>query len=528
MTYQCTVITRSMSLWHQYKAIIILSFTLLAGAWIISGLLNNEPERPGTSDTANPRVHTATPSQLASEQTVTVTGRVQAASEGYVTPETGGRIDRIHVRDGDTVQAGQILVELSNTQQRSSVAQAEAALRQARAGLPSAAAGAADRMVGIREAEANITSAEEQVDRALSQSFSTAQRIVISDIDPLYSSPRQGVPGVRIGVGGTVQTLNQLRSDLRTTLPQWEERTNTVHSSQAEYQAALRATETDIAAVKLLIDTIIQTLETAQPSPGLSQERIRELRSGLTARRDELTGARRNLDNARDGLRSAMEQLERARIADIDTDQEQAEASVAQAEASLQSARATLNETLLRAPVSGTVTDLDATVGDTVGVGSRIARVLGGGAVEIEAFVSTREAQNITVGDTVQLRDTQSGLVTRISPTIDTQTRRRGIVITAPELDVPIGEAVRVTFTTSGSESVSPENRVPIAAVQFRGTEASVMIVNEDSELESRSVDVGVTRGGFIVIESGITADTEIVTDVRGLRSGTVVDVEQS
>ena len=515
-----------MSMWQQYKVIIILSLILLAGAWVISGLLSNDTDTPEESEPSAPRVSIATPSQLQSEQTLTVTGRVQAATEGYVTAETGGRIDWVHVSDGDSVRAGQVMVELANAQQRSSVAQAEASLRQARAGLPSAAAGAADRAVGIREAEADIRSAEEQIDRAISQSFSTAQRIVISDIDPLYSSPRQGVPGVRIGVGGTVQTLNQQRINLRTTLPNWEARTNAARSSAEAYQNAIDETQTDIAAVKALVDTVIQTLETARTSPGLSQERIRELRSTLTGRRDELTGARRDLDTARDGLRSAVERLERARIADIDTDQEQAEANVAQAEAALQSAQVSLNETLLRAPVSGTVTDLDATVGDTIGGGSRVARVLGAGAVEIEAFVSTREAQSIAVGDTVQLRDSATGIVTRVSPTIDTETRRRSITITASDIDIPIGDSVRVTFTTNSSQPETTDIRVPIAAVQFRGTEASVMVVNEDNELESRTVDVGATRGGFIVIESGIAADTEIVTDVRGLRPGTVVEVE--
>lgn len=57
--------------------------------------------------------------------------RLEASSEAVVTPLTPGRIVEVHVSEGDTVQAGDLLVELSTDQQYSGAVAASAARLEA-------------------------------------------------------------------------------------------------------------------------------------------------------------------------------------------------------------------------------------------------------------------------------------------------------------------------------------------------------------------------------------------------------------
>lgn len=62
------------------------------------------------------------------------TGTVEALKRINITPDTGGKIARIHVREGDRVSRGQILAELETEAIRLQLLQAEAGLAVAEAG----------------------------------------------------------------------------------------------------------------------------------------------------------------------------------------------------------------------------------------------------------------------------------------------------------------------------------------------------------------------------------------------------------
>ena len=76
-----------------------------------------------------------------------------AAAEGKLVPARSaslslplsGRVAEILVKEGDTVQAGQVLLHLEDARQRAAVAQAEAALAGAQARLAQLKAGACRR-----------------------------------------------------------------------------------------------------------------------------------------------------------------------------------------------------------------------------------------------------------------------------------------------------------------------------------------------------------------------------------------------
>ncbi len=69
------------------------------------------------------------------EEMVAATGRVQPQSEVKISANVSGRIERLPVAEGDSVLAGQLLVEIDRTRYRALVSESQAGLRSARADL---------------------------------------------------------------------------------------------------------------------------------------------------------------------------------------------------------------------------------------------------------------------------------------------------------------------------------------------------------------------------------------------------------
>ena len=68
-------------------------------------------------------------------QTVVATGRVRADTRVRLGSQLTGTVTQVHVREGDTVHTGEVLVELDPAEQAAAVSQARANLVQARANL---------------------------------------------------------------------------------------------------------------------------------------------------------------------------------------------------------------------------------------------------------------------------------------------------------------------------------------------------------------------------------------------------------
>jgi HlyD family secretion protein len=97
-------------------------------------------------------------------------GTIEACRRSHLTPDVGGKVSRLPIKEGDRVKAGQVLLEIWHEDLAAQVelAKSEARSAQARAEeaclLAAVAEREARRQVGLRQK--NVTS-EEQVDRAV-------------------------------------------------------------------------------------------------------------------------------------------------------------------------------------------------------------------------------------------------------------------------------------------------------------------------------------------------------------------------
>ena len=152
---------------------------LLIGAvtFAVYGLAGSGSPRESTPRSPGPLPVLVSPAEpVESVQRVReFTGEIRAARESELSFERSGRITSMHVDEGDTVSAGQVLAEVDVELVEANLESAEARLAQARAVLAELEAG--PRTEVIESARSTLDSFEATVNR-LQEDFSRAERLV--------------------------------------------------------------------------------------------------------------------------------------------------------------------------------------------------------------------------------------------------------------------------------------------------------------------------------------------------------------
>jgi RND family efflux transporter MFP subunit len=208
---------------------------------------------------------------------------------------------------------------------------------------------------------------------------------------------------------------------------------------------------------------------------------------------------------------------------------EAADARLRAAEASLRFALANLENTVIRAPFSGTVLRKEAEIGEVVApsVGGGLTR----GAVVTMADFTTLEVE-VDVNEayigrvkkdgpaTITLDaypDTSfRGAVRQVVPTADRQRATVQVKVSILDRDPRIlpEMGARVDFledsVAGGSEATPPRFRVPAAAVREANGESVVWLVR-NGRLESRTVQAGPVSAGFREVRSGLAGGEQLL-----------------
>jgi RND family efflux transporter MFP subunit len=301
--------------------------------------------------------------------------------------------------------------------------------------------------------------------------------------------------------------------------------------------AELRVSEGSV----LKKNEIIATLENADYQAQLAQAAAAE----ATARADLMEARASMATAARDAkrLRDIRTQDSKA-VAEQDFDAAQgreseaqarvkaAEARIGSARAAAGFARANLENTVIRAPFSGTVLRKEAEVGEVVApsVGGGLTR----GAVVTMADLTTLEVEvdvneayigRVKNGQPAKITvdaypDTSfRGRVRQVVPTADRQRAtiqvKVAIVDRDPRILPEMGARVDFLDTTHVASGVAPSGpprfRVPAAAVRELNGQSIVWLVR-NGRLESRQVDAGPVSGGFREIRSGLSGGELLLT----------------
>lgn len=263
----------------------------------------------------------------------------------------------------------------------------------------------------------------------------------------------------------------------------------------------------------------------------------RDLQAGVSSAETGVASARTALDIAKTEAARVASLVKGGAMAQRDLDLANsnvaaAEAQLAAAQSRLTSARQQLSDTVLRAPISGLVSEKTANTGDVVAPGAALFTVIDPSSMRLEASVPSEELAALRTGLPVEFTvrgypgQTFAGRIERISPTADPVTRQVAIFVTIPNTG---GRLVAGLFAEG---RVNTEARralvVPAAALDETGASPTVSRVR-DGRVERVTVEPGLRDAGrdLVEIRTGLAeGDQVLVGAVKGIPAGTPIEVK--
>lgn len=501
--------------WYGKKTVRVFFVVLLI---LIIAVLIISRRGEESADIVNPirSVPVAVVSSLSNGSTIQLVGDVEAVEKADITTEVAGRVTSVNVEVGDQVAAGTILAELENASERAAVLQAEGSYE-------AALAAAAQSDIGVSEAETSLQSAENNALSVFRSAYTTSNDVVRNLIDELFSDPDSPTPGLRLEGFGETNFLNDERVELEGILRDWQSETISL-SDDSNLDLALIEAEARTNKVLSVVDSFLRILPKQDQNSVFTNDVLNSYTSRFSSARTSIIGTLTSLDNAEISLENARDALTRIGISGTSGSISSANAQVKQSLGSLRAAQASLEKTIIRTPISGTVNLLPINPGDFVGSFELAASVANNGALLITTFVGESDRDRIAVGDVALIENRYEGVISSIAPAIDPVTKKVEVKIQTDSESIRSGDTVRISIDAEGTTLPTDEIlTVPLTAVKFSAENGSVLTV-EDGVIATHPVILGDVTGTSVVIVEGITSDMEIVIDARGLNLGQQVE----
>jgi RND family efflux transporter MFP subunit len=283
---------------------------------------------------------------------------------------------------------------------------------------------------------------------------------------------------------------------------------------------------------------IIARIESGDVEAGLAQAK-----AGLSVARAELNDAEQSLGRAKKLITSGS--ISQAEFDAVQARYDRVLASIESASASVKAADVQLENTLIRAPFSGTILTKNADVGEVVapfaaGASSRVAvvTIADMSSLEVEADVSESNIDKISYKQTCEIildaypDKRYKGFVNKIVPTAD---RAKATVLTKIRFDdkdsrvLPEMSAKVYFVSASATPSTSSGAKIAVDARAVTAREnVRVVFVLEAGSVKMRTVEIGEAMGSMIEVRSGLrSGEKAILSPSERLIDGMKVKIKE-
>jgi membrane fusion protein (multidrug efflux system) len=229
--------------------------------------------------------------------------------------------------------------------------------------------------------------------------------------------------------------------------------------------------------------------------------------------------------------------LDHERVAELakkkitaETELDKIEAQLKDLSAQLKEAQLALSRTKIRAPISGRLNEIEAKIGDWLGVDKPVAQILQLDAVKVNVGVPESDVSavlDLTEADVIiealgNRKVTGKKIFLSRQPTTYARLYDLELIVQNPDGRILPGMFARVELV---KEVFDEALIIPIYAVITQGDERFVYI-EKDKKAEKRQVDLGVFTGWQIQVTSGLKPGDQVIVDGhRLLDEGQSVEV---
>ncbi len=448
---------------------------------------------------------------------VSANGVVEAHSQADLKSQTSAPISVINVSIGQSVYTGQTLMELSNSDIRAQLAQAEASLALAQGQYDTGAV--------------SLDSAKQAAIEKIKDAYIKTYDAIATQADTvLYNND---------GNGGRLASFSSDRAltndiltfdlELRGIFLDWKalNDTLTVSTSTDAIKAAAAFAQKNMTIANSLLNNMSTLMNT------LTYSATPTFMTLLNTWKSTVTAAHNSVSAAQQSLTAASQALNTGNSSQGST----ARAQIAAAQAGVDNLRAQLAKTIISSPIAGKISALPLREGELASPGTLLATVIGNeNGLRIKAYVSGEDLSRIKIGSTVAVQGAPSkGIVSNVAPGVDSTTKKAEVdidVLDSNTTGLVIGRNVSILISPAhtapgiSTSSASLNYLLPIQNVKIVPGAAYVFTVDQDSKIHRNDVMLGDIQGDFVEVTQGLSDDMNIVTPIYELDEGQVVRVQ--
>lgn len=462
------------------------------------------------------------------KKTVLSTGTVKSGVDLDLSFKNSGVVKKLPAKVGLKVKEGDVLAELDNSSERAVLLQSRGGLAQARANLQKVRDGASSEEVRVSQvALDNAVKSLADTKKQQNQLVENARRALMSGgLEAVSQTSNLGaapsVSGTYMGSteGSYKISLYQTGQGLYYSYSGLETSSGASINAGNLVPLGTKGLSLNFSASSFSGDTWIVNIPNTQSSVYVTNSNA--YKSALETRDSAVASAESSVSAAEAAL--ALKKAG-ARSADLSA----AEAQVVSAEGQVAAALASLENTIIRAPATGTVTKVDVKLGEIASPGKAAVVLQDIDNLFVESNISEANISSIALGQTVEysfdaLGSSRKfyGKIVSVDPA---STLVSGVVnykITASIEGGEVKALVKSGMTANLAIEIARKNQVvtvPLKAIVSRDNQKFIRVVldtKKPQDFTEASVTLGLEGdGGVVEVVSGLNAGQQVVVSLE-------------
>ncbi|MGA2418290.1 MAG: efflux RND transporter periplasmic adaptor subunit [Candidatus Staskawiczbacteria bacterium] len=461
------------------------------------------------------------------QETVLSTGQVVSGTDLDLSFQGSGVARKILVQEGVKVYQGQLLASLDQSGALATLTSAQGALAQAQANYEKLLAGATQQTINtsqdsVSSAKQDLADAYNGATNTLNNAYSTiynSYNVAVSMQNNYFSS--QDPQGIQVQNSKSDINSNMQNAQNYLNISEKSMAPSDIDATVSQMILALNNVYSDVNIIRTQCDQGIYYFKVSTTDKASLDAQKTSVNTTLTS----VTALQQNISSLKLALQKAEDQLSVTTSPPTQADIDSAKAQILSAQGQVDSAQAVLNNSVITAPVSGTITQVDIKVGEQAVASKEVLVLQDVGDLHAEADVSEANIATLQVGQPIDytfdaLGPDQhfTGKVLTINPA---STVISGVVdyLVKGSLDnipnIKPGMTANMTILVAKKDNALA---VPSTAVINKNNNQYVRVIDNAKTKTYHQVQVQTglqADGGLVEITSGLSDGQEIVTYVK-------------
>ena len=232
-----------------------------------------------------------------------------------------------------------------------------------------------------------------------------------------------------------------------------------------------------------------------------------------------LSNAQLAYDNAYTNYENAKQLFELGAVSQSDLSQ--LKMAYENANNTLRQAQMAMDYATVTAPISGTVTMVNANVGSYATASAPMFEIANVDTLEISTGINEQNVSKIKIGQEVLLKihsvsdKWMSGTITEISKVMNAQTKNYPVTIALANKDDDLvaGMYAEVQVAVEHAEDVLV---IPVDAIVYKEAKPVAFVAQADGTVKEKALTLGINDGDYYVVTKGLQAGDQIVVKGNG------------